>query len=79
MHIAFIPLFICQHTLHRLERKNMNTFRRIESLYRENGYKTHYAEKKHNRILLLYPNTKKSKIYAILSAAEDGAGNAGRG
>ena len=22
----------------------MNTFRRIESLYRENGYKTHYGE-----------------------------------
>lgn len=77
MHIASIPLFICQHTLHRSERKNMNTFRRIESLYRENGYKTHYAEKKHNRILLLYPNIKKSKIYGVHMDSDYGLVNVG--
>lgn len=55
----------------------MNTFRRIESLYRENGYKTHYAEKKHNRILLLYPNTKKSKIYGVHMDSDYGLVNVG--
>lgn len=55
----------------------MNTFRRIESLYRENGYKTHYAEKKHNRILLLYPNIKKSKIYGVHMDSDYGLVNVG--